>query len=182
MTPLEIGIALHYHCRIDDYGLGNGDNNHCRPVVQEILKRFCAEGVLQTGDPGYTKYKAGPALPALVERLCNADKFADSQTVMAHDVDVTALIRDISGMVVNSTVCGQWKRLRYAVTSREYEALRAYCLKQYGYFFSRVRGVALQVEEHPEHCLACDHGVYVQNFRKPTNSMSEGGATSEKKE
>lgn len=42
MTPLEIEILLHYHCRATDYR----DGDFSAPAVKETIERFRADGLI----------------------------------------------------------------------------------------------------------------------------------------
>lgn len=72
-TPLEISIAIHYCCRTDDYGDGNGDKNFSAPAVQEAIARFMAAGLLKenkgTSKPYFTADR--DALGTYVQALCD---------------------------------------------------------------------------------------------------------------
>ena len=46
-----------------------------------------------------------------------------------------------------------WRRMRMAVTTDEYIQLREFFFKDSGKFYNMVRGVPLQVEEHPHNPL-----------------------------
>lgn len=72
-SPLEISIALHYHCRANDYGRGNGDNNFNAPAVKEALDRFFAAGLLISIPGGNPAYRASPGLGIYVKALCGVD-------------------------------------------------------------------------------------------------------------
>lgn len=77
-TPLEIEIALWYHCRAgaeDSPGMmdyGQGDGRYDAPAVQSALERMGScrllEHVLGPGKPP-PHWKAGPALKVYVEAL-----------------------------------------------------------------------------------------------------------------
>ena len=62
-TPLEISIALWYHCRVGDYGAGTGDNNFDAPAVQQALANMTSAGLLRerrVEESGNAVYAAGP--------------------------------------------------------------------------------------------------------------------------
>lgn len=72
MTPLMITIAIHYHCRADDYGVCNGDNNFHAPAVQDALRHFVEAGLLAKQEPTVqspVQYIATDGLKVYVERL-----------------------------------------------------------------------------------------------------------------
>lgn len=71
MSPLEISIALWYHCRPGDYGKGTGDDNHTAPAVQSAIKGFMDAGLLAVCRPGAERVYCGtPALEVYVDALC----------------------------------------------------------------------------------------------------------------
>lgn len=69
-SPLEISIAIHYHCRVDDYGRHNGDNNFHAPAVMEAIGRFQEAGLLTLTD-GIPSYRATPGLAVWVDAICS---------------------------------------------------------------------------------------------------------------
>lgn len=72
MTPLEIDMALWYHCRPGDYDKGNGDNNYHAPAVQAALKDFVSAGLLGLCPAGSERaYYGTPALEVYVDALCS---------------------------------------------------------------------------------------------------------------
>lgn len=70
-TPLEISIAIHYHCRPDDYGRHNGDNNFEAPAVQSALIGFTGAGLLKFSSDAVPSYSATPGLRVYVDALCH---------------------------------------------------------------------------------------------------------------
>lgn len=71
VSPLEISIALHYHCRVDDYGRHNGDNNFDAPAVVDTLARFVEAGLLTVDQDGIPSYRATPGLAVWVDAICS---------------------------------------------------------------------------------------------------------------
>lgn len=74
-TPLEIDIALWYHTRATDYGVGNGsDYNFHMPAVQQTFQRFIDAGLLKKHEPNPDlpqRYYGTEGLRVYVEALCN---------------------------------------------------------------------------------------------------------------
>lgn len=71
-TPLKIDIALWYHCRVGDYGKGNGDNNFSAPAVQAALQDFVNGGLLERSPTGCeAEYFGTEALGVWVDGICN---------------------------------------------------------------------------------------------------------------
>lgn len=71
MTPLEISIALWYHCRVGDFGRFNGDNNFDAPAVQSAIKEFVDKGLLVANPvPNECIYRGTRALTVYVDALC----------------------------------------------------------------------------------------------------------------
>lgn len=68
-TPLEINIALHYLCRLDDYGKGNGDNNFTAPAVVEAIQRFVKMGMLIRQPSDLREFVPTPVLTLYVAEL-----------------------------------------------------------------------------------------------------------------
>ena len=72
MTPLEISIALWYHCRNGDFGRFSGDNNYDSPAVQSAFKSFVNRGLLVlNAAPNDCIYRGTPALKVYVDALCS---------------------------------------------------------------------------------------------------------------
>ena len=65
-------------------------------------------------------------------------------------VAVDRLVYELSFLVNQLVIPNtEWRRVRFAVTQQEYDALRDVCLRQDGYFFGSIRGVPLLVEDDP---------------------------------
>lgn len=71
-SPLMIDIAIWYHCRVGDYGKGNGDNNFDAPAVRDLLRDFVLGGLLaKSPERSEQEYYATEALHVYVRALCN---------------------------------------------------------------------------------------------------------------
>lgn len=67
MTPLYIEVALHYHCKADEF-----PRLHA-PAVQDVIREFLLQGLLDciTGPgPRDRMYKPTEGMRVLVDALC----------------------------------------------------------------------------------------------------------------
>jgi hypothetical protein len=67
VSPLFIEIALHYHCRVDDFDL----ERFSAPAVQEALQSLVKAGLLERGGKFQPVYVPTEGLKVWVDAICS---------------------------------------------------------------------------------------------------------------
>lgn len=88
VTPLIIGMALHYHCRSQDYGDRCGDNNYGARAVQDAFDWFVSEGLLERRELDEPRYIATEKLHLWVDAICKTPMPIQRWTIPAREPEV----------------------------------------------------------------------------------------------